>query len=156
MVSFLRKLRTSSVTSMEETEHSNSISSSNYEYSFAVVYTGPPLNHSIPEIPTFKIDQIPIASIAQKTHDFNVPVIQPLVEVETSKTDVNVNVNVDVDLPSCEVVDDVDVPTNSDTIDSESDLGSGSCEICSISEESEADEKVRTKHVKQPSAVTFR
>ncbi|CAJ2674240.1 unnamed protein product [Trifolium pratense] len=188
MVSFLRKLRTSSVASMEETELSNSISSSNYEYSFAVVYTGPPLNHSIPEIPTFKIDQIPIASIAQKTHDFNVPVIQPLgklhhknkqnkhkkptsdstvypnleshhvVEVETSKTDVNVNVDVnvgvDVDLTSCEVVDDV--PKNSDTIESESSLLSGSCEICSISEEFEEDETVRTKHVKQPSAVTFR
>jgi hypothetical protein len=187
MVSFLRKLRTSSVPSIEETENNNSISSSNYEYSFAVVYTGPPLNHSIPEIPTFKIDQIPIASIAHKTlsHDFNVPVIQPLgkklhhknkqhrhkkttsdstvypnldshhvVQVETSKTDVNVNV--DVDLTSCEVVDDVHVPTSSDTIESESCLGSNSCEICSISEESEDDVTVRTKHVKQPSAVTFR
>lgn len=173
MVSFMRKLRTSSVPSME-TEDSFS---SNYEYSFAVVYNGPPLDHSIPEIPTFMIDQIPVASIAPSlSHDFNVPVIQPLgklhhkvkhkhkkttsdstvypnleshhvVEVVTSKVDFNENQN---------VVDDV--PTNSDTIESGSGSRSGfsspSCEICSVSEDEEV--VVRAKHVKNPSAVTFR
>ncbi|XP_058724102.1 extra-large guanine nucleotide-binding protein 1-like [Vicia villosa] len=181
MVSFLRKFRTSSVPPMETED---SINSSNFEYSFAVVYTGPPLDHSIPEIPTFKVDQVPIASIAPSlSHDFKVPVIQPLgklhhknklkhkratsdstvypnseshvVEIEASESDVHVHVHVDLNEYESGVVDDV--PTNSDTTESGSGSGSGlgfrTSEICSISEEEE--EIVKTKHVKQPSAVTF-
>lgn len=178
MVSFLTKLRTSSVPPMGTED---SISSSNFEYSFAVVYTGPPLNHSIPEIPTFKVDQVPIASIAPSlSHDINVPVIQPLgklhhknklkhkrttsdstvypnleshvVEIEASESDVRVHVHVDLNEYENGVVDDV--PTNSETTESGSSSGIGfrTSEICSISEE---EETVKTKHVKQPSAVTF-
>ena len=55
-------------------------SNSSYEYSFAVVYNGPPLSHSIPEVPAFTIDQIPVAAIAppHALNNFSVPVIQPL------------------------------------------------------------------------------
>ncbi|KAG5010176.1 hypothetical protein JHK82_018798 [Glycine max] len=76
MASLVRKLRPSSVPTVTvETEDSLS----SYEYSLAVVYNGPPLSYSIPEIPAFKIDQIPIATIASLSHDdVSVPVIQPL------------------------------------------------------------------------------
>ncbi|CAJ1932829.1 unnamed protein product [Sphenostylis stenocarpa] len=77
MASLLRKLRLSSVPAAAvETEESLS---SSYEYSIAMVYNGPPLSCSIPEIPAFKIDQIPVATIAPLSQDdFSVPVIQPL------------------------------------------------------------------------------
>lgn len=77
MASILRKLRTSSVPSVA-VEIEDSISS--YEYSLAVVYNGPPLGYSIPEIPAFKIDQIPVATIAPclSQDEFSVPIIQPL------------------------------------------------------------------------------
>ncbi|XP_047149097.1 extra-large guanine nucleotide-binding protein 1-like isoform X1 [Vigna umbellata] len=77
MTSLLRKLRPSSVP-VAAVKTEDSISSS-YEYSIAMVYNGPPLCYSIPEIPAFKIDQIPVATIAPLSHDdFSVPVIQPL------------------------------------------------------------------------------
>ncbi|KAL2347867.1 hypothetical protein Fmac_001867 [Flemingia macrophylla] len=81
MASLLRKLRASSVPPVGvETE--GSISS--YEYSLAVVYTGPPLSCSIPEIPAFKIDQIPVATIAPLSRDdFSLPVIQPVGKVHS-------------------------------------------------------------------------
>ncbi|XP_014521427.1 extra-large guanine nucleotide-binding protein 1 isoform X1 [Vigna radiata var. radiata] len=77
MASLLRKLRPSSVP-VAAVKTEDSISSS-YEYSIAMLYNGPPLCYSIPEIPAFKIDQIPVATIAPLSHDdFSVPVIQPL------------------------------------------------------------------------------
>jgi len=73
----MRKLRLSSA-HVAAVETEDSISSS-YEYSIAMVYNGPPLCYSIPEIPAFKIDQIPVATIAPLSHDdLSVPVIQPL------------------------------------------------------------------------------
>ena len=77
MASLLRKLRPSSAP-VAAVKTEDSINSS-YEYSIAMVYNGPPLCYSIPEIPAFKIDQIPVATIASLSHDdFSVPVIQPL------------------------------------------------------------------------------
>ncbi|TKY69155.1 Extra-large guanine nucleotide-binding protein 1 [Spatholobus suberectus] len=84
MASLLRKLRPSSVPPVAvETEDSTS----SYEYSLAMVYTGPPLGYSIPEIPAFKIDQVPVATIAPSISrdDFSVPVIQPLGKVHQKK-----------------------------------------------------------------------
>lgn len=75
MATLLRKLK-ASVPPTVTVESEDSISS--YEYSFALVYNGPPLSYSIPEVPAFKIDQIPIAAIAPVSDDFSVPVIQPL------------------------------------------------------------------------------
>ncbi|KAK7308550.1 hypothetical protein VNO77_42164 [Canavalia gladiata] len=81
MASLLRKLRPISVAAPVAVEPQDSLSS--YEYSLAVVYTGPPPSYSIPEIPAFKIDQIPVATIAPNSlsllhENFSVPVIQPL------------------------------------------------------------------------------
>lgn len=172
MVSFLRKLRTSAVASVSmETE--DSISNS-YEYSFAVVYNGPPITHSIPEIPAFKLDQIPIAAIAPSPSydNFSIPVIQPLGKFHhknknkhkhtPSSTDSHVSPKSAVDVfdnntspfgASSEVDD---VPTNSDTIESCS--NSTTSEICSVCEENDNNENEQlstAKHVKRPSAVTF-
>ncbi|XP_004498181.1 extra-large guanine nucleotide-binding protein 1-like isoform X2 [Cicer arietinum] len=181
MVSFLRKLKTSySVPSMEiEDSLSNS-----YEYSFAVIYNGPPLDHSIPEIPVFKIDQIPIAPIVHENdndNDFSVPIgklhhknkhrqkhkkntsdstvypnLEPhVVEIEPSKSDFDVNESRTSDLASSRIVCDV-------SIESSSNSSFGCSEICSINEDdeqhnSDESETLRTtKHVKRPSAVTFR
>ncbi|RDX98972.1 Extra-large guanine nucleotide-binding protein 1, partial [Mucuna pruriens] len=82
MASLLRKLRPSVIPVAVDTE--DSISSC--EYSLAVVYTGPPLSYSIPEIPAFKIDQIPLATVAPLSlDDFSVPVIQPLGKVHPKR-----------------------------------------------------------------------
>ncbi|KAK4262815.1 hypothetical protein QN277_028323 [Acacia crassicarpa] len=55
------------------------------EYSIAMIYDGPDLNYSIPEIAPFKIDQVPIASVASiSSYEFHVPIIQPI--VKTSHT----------------------------------------------------------------------
>ncbi|KAJ1440324.1 P-loop containing nucleoside triphosphate hydrolase [Sesbania bispinosa] len=161
MASILRKLRASVPSVPVESE--DSISS--YEYSFAVVYNGPPLSYSIPEIPAFKIDQIPVAAIAPSmSHDFSVPIIQPLGKshhrkkhkestpdsamspnldphaIETSKTDFDVHESTTTTLES--LGDDrglhsgmTPLPTNSDTTESNSISRSGSSEICSFRED---------------------
>lgn len=165
MTSLLRKLKTSSVPPVA-VESEESISSS-YDYSCAVVYNGPPLaTHSIPEIPAFKIDQIPIAAIASyslSNESLSVPVIQPLGKSHHNKklstTDSSPDNNaLVIRRTSCSKIDfDVhdhdDVPTNSDddTIESES----GSTRSLSGSSEHNKGTTL-TKHAKRPSAVTFR
>lgn len=51
------------------------------EFSIAMIYDGPAVDYSIPEIPPFEIDQIPLASVASNSsHQLTVPVIQPIVK----------------------------------------------------------------------------
>ncbi|KAK4284644.1 hypothetical protein QN277_001446 [Acacia crassicarpa] len=76
MASLLRKLRPGSSSSIHDDGDG-----SNYEYSFASEYKGPPLSFSIPQVNPFKIEQIPVASVACSSADqISVPVIQPIVK----------------------------------------------------------------------------
>ncbi|XP_061375803.1 extra-large guanine nucleotide-binding protein 1-like [Gastrolobium bilobum] len=177
MASLLRKLRPSAPLVPVEIE--DSISS--YLYSLAMVYTGPPLSYSIPEVSAFEIDQIPVATIApSQSHDFSVPVIQPLSKTHHKKNhkDSVVSSNLDtgalgssntafdlhkstgtLEAPGV-VGDDRDgrgFNSNSDTTESGSSSSSlsGSSEICSLSENEHKSETPSPKHVKHLSAVTF-
>ncbi|XP_020216163.1 extra-large guanine nucleotide-binding protein 1 isoform X2 [Cajanus cajan] len=124
MASLLRKLRPSVPHVAVETE--DSISS--YEYSLAVVYTGPPLSCSIPEIPAFKIDQIPVATIAPLSHDdFSLPVIQPLGKIHNKRI-------TDSAIPSCLNSRVIKSPSLQDSVNGESSntLCLDSCTIKSL------------------------
>ncbi|XP_047341329.1 extra-large guanine nucleotide-binding protein 1-like [Impatiens glandulifera] len=50
----------------------------NVEYSFAVEYSGPPPDYTIPKAVPLYVDRIPTASIASKVGTLSVPVIQPV------------------------------------------------------------------------------
>ncbi|KAI4295589.1 hypothetical protein L6164_035619 [Bauhinia variegata] len=81
MASLLRKFR-HGVPSVPEDE--NDISA---EYSLAIEYRGPPVDHSIPEVAPFKIDQIPVALVAPSpASQLYVPVIQPILKSSHAKT----------------------------------------------------------------------
>ncbi|KAF7810934.1 extra-large guanine nucleotide-binding protein 1-like [Senna tora] len=89
MASFLRKLRPSVLSSSSVHDDGDDYS---VEYSFAIEYNGPPLSFSIPEATPFKIEQIPLASVAPSfsTALFPVPIIQPIVKTNTNvKLDTN-------------------------------------------------------------------
>ncbi|KAL9324819.1 hypothetical protein ACSQ67_005464 [Phaseolus vulgaris] len=180
MASLLRKLMPSSVP-VAAVDTEDSISSS-YEYSIAMLYNGPPLCHSIPEIPAFKIDQIPVATIAALSHDdFSVPVIQPLGKSlykrkqNPCSADSAVPSSLDSganDSPTLlsgtdgddmhESLESLKVPGDKDGAflnTTESGSGSGSTSfsatsdgICSLGE---AEQTTSPKHVRRVSAVTF-
>ncbi|KAJ7945999.1 Extra-large guanine nucleotide-binding protein like [Quillaja saponaria] len=81
MALLMRKLRPS-VPSISDEDDDNSI-----EYSFAMEYIGPPVTYSIPQAVPFKIDQVPVASVAASASlldNSSVPVIQPI--IKTSHT----------------------------------------------------------------------
>ncbi|KAK7341539.1 hypothetical protein VNO80_24472 [Phaseolus coccineus] len=99
-----------------------------YEYSFAEEYKGPPLSYSIPEVLSFDLDQIPLATVAHSPpHNLSLPVIQPFrktnAELATRAASVSSNPL------SCKEEDHDD---------------------------DDEEEPVSPKHVKRPSVVTFR
>lgn len=79
MASFLRKLRPGVSSSVHDDGDDY-----NVEYSIALEYNGPPLSFSIPEATPFKIEQIPVASVAPPSaSQISVPIIQPIVRTST-------------------------------------------------------------------------
>ncbi|XP_028777099.1 extra-large guanine nucleotide-binding protein 1 [Neltuma alba] len=76
MASFMRKLRPGASSTIRDESDDSS-----YEYSFATEYKGPIPSFSIPQATPFKIEGIPVASIASSSADqISVPVIQPIVK----------------------------------------------------------------------------
>lgn len=171
MAFFLRKLRPGASSSVRDESDD-----SNYEYSFAIEYKGPPLSFSIPEATPFKIEQIPIASVAPPLADqFSVPVIQPIVKTNTKlklHRDFLPSSNSNSKPPATELATDDDDAnkcstgniserlqtntTNSDITKSGSSSGSVSSEIFSCREDDCENDTQRQRHVRLPSAVTFR
>lgn len=99
MASLLKKLRPAASSSIHDDGNEFS-----YEYSFATEYKGPPLNFSIPQVTPFKIEQIPVASLASSSVDqLSVPVIQPIVKSNTKlKLNGDVLVSSDSNSPAIE------------------------------------------------------
>ncbi|KAF7840896.1 extra-large guanine nucleotide-binding protein 1-like [Senna tora] len=126
-----------------------------FEFSIAMLYNGPAIDYSIPEIPPFKIDQIPLASVASISCDdqLAVPIIQPI-NVKPNRT--NRAGNDDDDDEEYRCLRSEKIPTNSVTTESGSSSRSVSAEISSSCSCGQGDcNNVSPKHVKRPSVVTF-
>ncbi|XP_061348650.1 extra-large guanine nucleotide-binding protein 1-like [Gastrolobium bilobum] len=165
MASLLKKLRHGRVPSVHDDGGDYS-----FEYSFAEEYKGPPLSYSIPEASPFSLDQIPVAPVAPSPpHHFSVPVIQPF--RKTNATNLNLSTvfvqsmnSEPLDLESSNSDVNLEVPggdddrqnTNLDTTESVSSFRSISSEVFSCIEDDHNDEPHSPRHVKRPSAVTFR
>ncbi|XP_057748395.1 extra-large guanine nucleotide-binding protein 1-like [Arachis stenosperma] len=133
---------------------------SNFEFSIAEEYKGPPLSYFIPEVPAFKLDQIPVAPIASSPphHQSSlvVPVIQPIRKSSNATTKLKDGGNED---HKHGVVGLNLISKNSDTAEE-----SGSCSAsvsseifsCKAEDEDMDDPSSTPTHVKRNSAVKFR
>ncbi|KAI9123461.1 hypothetical protein K1719_004761 [Acacia pycnantha] len=128
------------------------------EYSIAMIYDGPDLNHSIPEIAPFKIDQIPIASVASISSDqFSVPIIKPIVKTShTTPIRLNNSVSSGNDDKEDRFFQNEQNPTDSEITESGSNSQSLFSEISSCREGDCKNDTPRPTHAKRPSNVTFR
>lgn len=93
MTSVLRSILPGSSAEMEDFDDDDY----NVEYSFAMEYSGPPVNHDIPQVVPIDIRRIPTASVAAARtvmlKDFSLPVIQPIVKSDQSKKNALVESN---------------------------------------------------------------
>lgn len=149
----------SSPTSKDNYDHDS------LEYSIAMIYDGPDVNISIPEIVPFKIDQIPIASLASipSSDQLSVPIIQPIVKTSYTKNDSLAEFSNRISYSGSLTNDDKEDrffqsddqnTTNLEITESSSNYHSILSEI-SFGREGECrNDSPRPKHVKRPS-VTF-
>ncbi|XP_028777018.1 extra-large guanine nucleotide-binding protein 1-like [Neltuma alba] len=142
------------------------------EYSIAMIYDGPAVNYSIPEIAPLKIDQIPIASVASISSDqLSVPIIQPIVKTRHANYDSKSNSHSStIEFPnrisnsgSLGTDDKEEIffqsdpnPANSEITESGSNSQSLSSEISSCRGADCKNDTTRPTHIKRPSTVTFR
>lgn len=156
MASLLKKLRPGVVPAIHDDSGDFS-----YEYSFAEEYKGPPIRYSIPEAPPFNLDKIPLAPLAPSPplDHSSLPIIQPFRKTNASSTNPKLPI---VPLPDLEVEQEtgfhVFIPSNSDTTQSgsTSSFSPVSCEIVPCMEDDCENIPATPRHVRRPSAVTFR
>ncbi|CAA2954320.1 extra-large guanine nucleotide-binding protein 1-like [Olea europaea var. sylvestris] len=55
------------------------------EYSFAMEYSGPPVNHDIPQVLPIDVRRIPTAAAAKVLNNLSLPIIQPIVKSKPSE-----------------------------------------------------------------------
>ncbi|MED6168372.1 Extra-large guanine nucleotide-binding protein 2 [Stylosanthes scabra] len=158
MAFLLKKLRPAAPSSVVVVDSGGS--DYNFEFSIAEEYQGPPLSYFIPEVPAFKLDQIPVAPIASSPPHHHssavVPVIQPI--RKSTNAAAKLKDGGDEDHEHGFVGLNL-ISKNSDLVEE-----SGSCsasissEIFSCKEEDEDmdDPSSTPKHVKRNSTVRFR